>query len=384
MRVAILRGHTVNEWEMQLYEPLNGKVDLTIFVPENNRFDVTNINIKKICMKHSREIIEAVFNISKAYERFRKNKHSKSDFFYHTLRRYLRGFDIVHVNDFTRAAYTAAALKQSLGYKLILSCWENVPYCNIFSDKTTFLKEHIINEIDYFLPYADEVEKALLLEGTSKDVMTRIYPGVDIDRFKPGLRDKEFANQLEIIGDGFTVLYVGQLVSWKGAYNLVYAGKILKGRKHPVQFVLVGSGAQKNTLKKLIRYCGLEQHFTFVDLVPYQEIEKVYHLADVFVLPSLPTMAWQEQFGMVLAEAMACGVPVVASNTGSIPEVVGDAGVLFTPGNFWELAKKLEYLINNPEVLNEFREKVRRRAVEHFDAEKNAEEVLKVYRAVCQ
>lgn len=91
----------------------------------------------------------------------------------------------------------------------MLSYWENTPYCNIFSDKTTFLKDHTINEIDYFLPYAQAVEKALSLEGVKKDKMTTIYPGVNIDRFKPGPRDKGFAKQLGVADDRFTVVYVG-------------------------------------------------------------------------------------------------------------------------------------------------------------------------------
>lgn len=173
-------------------------------------------------------------------------------------------------------------------------------------------------------------------------------------------------------------------MSWKGVHNLIYAAKILRDRKQDAQFVLAGSGAQRETLRKLIRYAGLAGRFIFVDFVPYCKIEKIYHLADVLVLPRLPTMAWQEQFGMVLAEAMACGVPVVASRTGSIPEVVGDAGLLFVSGDFWGLAQKLEYLMDRREILNDLREKVRRRAVHKFDAEKNAERVLRVYSELCQ
>ncbi len=382
MKVAILRGHTVNEWEMQLYEPLDSKVDLTVFVPENNRFDVSNINIKQIRLKHSSEVIRGIVNIRNAYGRFRENKFRQSDFFYHTLREYLAGFDIVHVNDFMRAAYTAAALKEVLEYKLVMSYWENIPYCNIFSDKTTFLKDRAMNKIDCFVAYSCAGEKALLLEGIDKEKVTSIYPGINIGRFRPAPRDKDFASQLGVASDRFTVLYVGQFVSWKGVYNLIYAGKILKEAKRDALFVLAGSGAQKGTLQRLIRYAGLEYYFAFVDFVPYGKIEKLYHLADVFVLPSLPKMTWQEQFGMVLAEAMACGVPVVASRTGSVPEVVGDAGLLFTPGNFWELAEHLTVLQDNTRLLEELSVKSRQRAEDHFDARQNGQRLLEEYHKV--
>lgn len=128
---------------------------------------------------------------------------------------------------------------------------------------------------------------------------------------------------------------MGRLVSWKGVYNLAYAAKELKNKRQDICFVIGGKGAQEKSLKKLVAYLNLRDNFLFLDFVTYEYIEKIFRLANVLVLPSIPKMTWQEQFGMVLVEAMACGIPVLASNSGSIPEVVGDAGLLFTPGNFW-------------------------------------------------
>src|SRR3990167_8191789 len=108
----------------------------------------------------------------------------------------------------------------------------------------------------------------------------------------------------------------------------------------------------------------------------------VYRMADVFALPSYPTMIWQEQFGMVLVEAMACGKPVVASASGSIPEIVEDAGLTFVPGDFFEFAKKLALFMENRNLAHELGQKGRRRAEEHFDARKNALSIYEVYRKV--
>jgi len=100
------------------------------------------------------------------------------------------------------------------------------------------------------------------------------------------------------------------------------------------------------------------------------------------VLPSLPTMTWQEQLGMVLVEAMACSKPVVAAASGSIPEVVADAGLLFTPGNCFELSERISRLMDDRSLLKALGTKARERALTYFDAGKNAEKIYEVYRKV--
>ncbi|MEK7773281.1 MAG: glycosyltransferase family 4 protein, partial [Deltaproteobacteria bacterium] len=108
----------------------------------------------------------------------------------------------------------------------------------------------------------------------------------------------------------------------------------------------------------------------------------LYNIADVVVLPSYPAMTWQEQFGMVLVEAMACAKCVIGSATGSIPEVIGDAGMTFTPGNFFEFAERIASLMDDRGLAGEFGERGRRRAETLFDARRNAEELYGVYKNV--
>jgi glycosyltransferase involved in cell wall biosynthesis len=79
----------------------------------------------------------------------------------------------------------------------------------------------------------------------------------------------------------------------------------------------------------------------FRESVPYAEMPGVFAMASCLVLASLPTMHWEEQFGMVLAEAMAAHVTVVAASSGAIPEVVGGSGELFRPGDYVGLAELL-------------------------------------------
>jgi glycosyltransferase involved in cell wall biosynthesis len=88
---------------------------------------------------------------------------------------------------------------------------------------------------------------------------------------------------------------------------------------------------------------------------------------DLLVLPSLETKHWTELFGRILVEAMACEVPVIASRSGGIPEVLGDAGVLVEPGNRLDLASAIDRLCADPSARCELGLKGRKRAVECFD-----------------
>ena len=176
---------------------------------------------------------------------------------------------------------------------------------------------------------------------------------------------------------------MGQLHASKGVHNLVYAAKILK-KKGIRDFVVViaGKGHEKENLKKLITESNTEEHFRLLDFVSYDELPNIYNISDVFILPSYPTLTWQEQFGMVLIEAMACGKPVISTYSGSIPEVVGDAGLLISPGNFFQLADTILYIMDNKELGVRLGEKGRERVVMNFDAKKNALKFYNIYKDI--
>jgi glycosyltransferase involved in cell wall biosynthesis len=104
---------------------------------------------------------------------------------------------------------------------------------------------------------------------------------------------------------------------------------------------------------------------------------ELYARASAFVLASLPTVMWEEQFGMVLAEALATGVPVLASSSGAIPEVLAGAGTLFPPGDWPRLAELLDRLTSEPPRRERHDELVRR-----YSAEAAAERLRDAYARV--
>ena len=112
--------------------------------------------------------------------------------------------------------------------------------------------------------------------------------------------------------------------------------------------LVVGAGPEASRLRRVAEDVGVADLVEWRASVPYGEMPAVYARASAVVLASLPTASWEEQFGMVLAEALATGVPVLAAASGAIPEVLRGAGTLFEPGDWPRLAERLALLTSEP------------------------------------
>jgi glycosyltransferase involved in cell wall biosynthesis len=115
------------------------------------------------------------------------------------------------------------------------------------------------------------------------------------------------------------------------------------------------------------------------DLLPLQ-IAGIYPTFDMLVVPSRTQRNWKEQFGRVLIEGMACGVPVIGSDSGAIPWVIGDAGRIFPEGDAAALANEIRLLAGSPELRRELGEKGRARVVEHFSTKVVVDDLLEFIR----
>jgi glycosyltransferase involved in cell wall biosynthesis len=159
--------------------------------------------------------------------------------------------------------------------------------------------------------------------------------GVDIDRFAP---------RPEPVGDGpFTVGYVGRLTVEKGVDTLIRAMAGLPG----AEMLVAGDGPERAALEALAGACGVRA--SFLGSVPFPDLPDFYRRLDALVIPSRPAPGWLEQFCRVAVEGMASGVPVVASTSGALPEVVGDWGLLFPPDDVAALHDNLRFLASDPE-----------------------------------
>lgn len=187
---------------------------------------------------------------------------------------------------------------------------------------------------------------------------------VNVDRFC--YKEPRFAGGL------FTLGYVGRLVNEKGLDTLLWA---MSDLNDDVRLRIAGDGPARFRLEKLARELGVYERIGFTGAIPHEELPAFYHECDAVVLPSKTKKNWQEQFGRVLAEAMACGTPVIGSDCGAIPEVIGDAGLIFAEGNVKELADKIQILQMDVRLQRDLSFRGRVRAEREFSAERVAKKL---------
>lgn len=195
--------------------------------------------------------------------------------------------------------------------------------------------------------------------------------GVDPALYSPAPRVTSIKRQNAVIG------YAGRLVSEKGVDVLLRACAGLRGNW---RLEILGEGPERPRLEDLARDLGMAERTQFLGQVPSTEAPEYYRRMDVLVLPSLSRPNWVEQFGRVLIEAMACGVPVIGSASGEIPWVIGDAGLTFPEGDADALRATLDGLLADEERRDDLAQQGRSRVLNHFTQAHIAEATAAVYR----
>jgi glycosyltransferase involved in cell wall biosynthesis len=292
------------------------------------------------------------------------------------LERVLAGCAIVHsAETFLPISEQAAKVRARRQFKLVLTCWENIPFLHEDDPLIIDRKRVVRDATDLFLAVTESAREALLLENVPSDRIAVQPVGLDRDVFRPTERDRSLLDRLRVPDGWSTVLYCGRLIREKGVVDLVRAA----AKVPRTVLVLVGEGPERTRLEAAARAQGTSDRLRFVGAVDYGEMSRLYASADVFCLPSVPTPYWQEQFGMVLVEAMACGTPVVTTATGSIPEVVGDAAVLVPAYAPDQLAAALASLLADAPRRAALAEAGLQRVAERYDATQVANAIGDLY-----
>jgi glycosyltransferase involved in cell wall biosynthesis len=154
-----------------------------------------------------------------------------------------------------------------------------------------------------------------------------IHNGVDTEVFHPHGRDAALRHSLGAAPKDCLVASAGRLVGWKGTRVVIEALAQLPPR---FRSLVIGEGPEEQSLRQLARTLGIEDRVRFLGRVPHAELPAVLSQCDLFAQPSIG----EEAFGISVVEAMGCGLPVLASNNGGLPEIVveGETGHLLPPG----------------------------------------------------
>jgi glycosyltransferase involved in cell wall biosynthesis len=207
----------------------------------------------------------------------------------------------------------------------------------------------------------------------------RVIPnGVDMEKFKPAKNRMALRQQFGL-GSEPCVLFVGGLVPRKGLRFLVEAAKTIVKERVDTKFLIVGDGPLKTQLSGAIASAGLLGNFVFLGALKDEELPKVYNCADVFVLPSI-----QEGQGIVLLEAQASAVPVVAFDVGGVKEAIrdGETGFLVTRGNVDGLSTALLKLLSDEALRERMGGCGNRLVASNFTWDICARNMLEVYKEV--
>jgi glycosyltransferase involved in cell wall biosynthesis len=368
-RVAIVRGATLNHWEMQNYAGLTDRFAVTAFGSDRGSFDRDRMPFPVRALPGLLQRAERTPVLRRwYYRRYERNEIMLG------LGHALRGFHLIHTSE-TFNPYSQQALRAARrqGAPLVVSVAENVP--GKFDDypRLRTIRRQVAAGADLFLALTERNRQWLLLEGAALEKIVIHPTGVDLTRFFPAPPDPALRAALGLRPEHLVVVTIGTLQWEKGHFELLAAATLLRADPaigERLRYVWVGRGPEQVALEQQVRRHGLTDVIRFAPYVPYEQIPQYHRLADVFCLPSNPTRWIREQFGMVLVEAMACGKPVVGACVGGIPEVLGDAGILTPPADFVSLAVTLKPLLLSAERRSTLGALGRQRVEQHFDAAK--------------
>jgi glycosyltransferase involved in cell wall biosynthesis len=373
MKIGIVWEHGVSKWSMAPFEGLALHHDVTVFVGQKNKFDTSDVKLKKQFLSRKGEALCAIRNPSFAFRHLR-TPYKRFYFYLNSLAHYITDdFDVVICHDGSRSLSSLTELKKHRRFKLVVSYVENIPFRSINDEKTDVIKKRSWKHIDLLAPWCETVRLALLEEGIDSRMAT-IPMGVSHEIFHPRPKDTKLCAEYGLNPDRFTFSYIGKLVSWKGVQHLLYAANVLKRQgRTDFQISITGKGAQSDNLKKIIADAGLEDQVVFTGFLPYSQVGRLHSIADCLVLPSVPILTWQEQFGMVLVESMSCRKPILAANSGSIPEIARGAALFHTPGNWRELATQMTTLMDDPDLYDKLAETGYRRALAEYSSTRTSD-----------
>jgi glycosyltransferase involved in cell wall biosynthesis len=276
----------------------------------------------------------------------------------------LKEYDILHFNN--DADLSFPIFSYPIRKPKILHCHNIGP--TYFYFKINPMSGFVMkNATDRLIASSDYALSLLNQLGISRDRISLIPNGVDTEKFTPNssMRPEN------------VLLYVGRIEPGKGLHYLIRA---LKSISTPMELMIAGPRSRNESynieiFSMIEKENALSLHkITYLGELTSDQLADLYKKVTLLVLPSL-----NETFGIVLLEAMASGTPIVASKSGGMPEIIGENGVLFESGNPVDLARKIEYLLQDKSLRTRMGINGRRLVQENFSYDRVAQKLIEVY-----
>jgi glycosyltransferase involved in cell wall biosynthesis len=274
------------------------------------------------------------------------------------------GFALVHTNNSVTANLAALVAASRAGVPAVSH------QRGYF--RPTALERFAARTVDRFICISHSIADHYVAQGLPRDRIMTVHDGIDVESLRPRSRQAQ---------GRILIAWAGRLISWKGASVLVEAAETILERRQDVDFVIAGTGPELPGLReKIARRALLRDHVRIPGFS--RDVQDLIARSDIFVNTSIEP----EPLGHSALEALAFGVPVVASACGGLPEVVehGRNGFLFEPGSTAALVGELMKLIDDGNLRARFGIEGRRRAERIFSLEHHVRTIEAVYEAVLE
>jgi glycosyltransferase involved in cell wall biosynthesis len=370
MKVAVVRGKFLNQYEMQSFAPLLERCEITAFgslYPFHDQYPFPVVKLPSPMDLPDIPLKMPILN------RLFVDAH-----YLYGLENAVAGFDLVHSAE-TYFRYTQQSLnakKVGKVKKVIATVLENIPFNNEGIWGRRAYKRRSREELDHIIALTKKTKAALLAEGADEKKITVVSHGIDLKRFTANSDDHDQKKK------SLTVLFAGRFEPEKGIWDVYEAARIIaKTYGRAITFRFVGDGSLKPKILRSISQDGMTD-ICSVARSSYDDMPSVYRSADIFIAPSVSTPTYQEQYCTVLLEAQAMGLPIITTRSGGIPENVGPAGVYVDEHDPVAIADAISEYIQNPKMRKEYALKARTRAETVHDATIIANKIYSVYEQV--